>query len=224
MNFLAHAVFADGPDEVLLGSLVGDFFKRPDISQFPEAFITGLEVHKELDRHFDSSYPSVTSNESLFSLIRHYSAPVIDVCSDHILANRWKDIFDSKIGDFVGIVYEIVGTHRSYIPPDRQRVISRMTEQDWLGQMSSMDGLESALMRLSRSSHRADVVREHIPAILELVPSMEEGVLSALPLIRTHMCDYMQDTLLLDSVRRLSWRDEICVSNEFEGRPQYKER
>lgn len=224
MNFLAHAVFADGPDDVLFGSLVADFLKRSDPTQFPDEFRAGILMHKELDRHFDACYSEVTSNTQLFSMVRHFSSPVIDVCSDHILATHWNDIFEGNMDTFVQEVYRIAQDQRPYIPEERRGVISRIVQNDWLGQMSTVEGLESALYRLASSSDRAEIVRRYIPTIVNHIPSMEPALLDAIPLIRRHMSDYMVNELMLEPEHRLRWRDENYSFPEYERRLIQKER
>ncbi|MFQ5451991.1 MAG: ACP phosphodiesterase, partial [Candidatus Paceibacterota bacterium] len=217
MNFLAHAVFADGPEDVLFGSITADRFKGIDKSKLPVGVQDGIRVHMELDRFFDSYKPLGSSRSRLHDLVRHYANGVFDVCCDHILSRRWNDLFINGIDVFVEDVYKIAKDRQSLLPESQRAVIEKMIEGDWLRNYSQAAGLEVALQRIAYRGSHGGIVAERIPDILKVIPEIESTVLTAFPAIREHM-DGVMRSFAYEPGARLHWRESYTSHPELQRR------
>ena len=82
MNYLAHAVFADGPDEVIFGSLVADMLRRTSTATLPQGIRDGMRLHMGLDSFFDREESLAPCRRQLYGIVRHFSNPVFDILGD----------------------------------------------------------------------------------------------------------------------------------------------
>ncbi len=155
MNFLAHALLSGDDGDLLLGNLMTDFLRPdPPFSAHPRV-LAGVERHYAID-HFMDSHPVVArSRARLFPFYRHYSAVLVDVFYDHLLARNWGQFHAQTLPDFAGWVYAELGARRDQMPAPMQGVVPAMIADDWLCSYAHPDGVRYALNRVRRRSPRA---------------------------------------------------------------------
>ncbi|BCM92001.1 acyl carrier protein phosphodiesterase [Abditibacteriota bacterium] len=157
MNFLAHALLSGQDGDVLLGNLMADFL-GPGVESPDNLLVqSGVERHYRID-HFMDSHPVVArSRARLFPFYRHYSAVLVDVFYDHLLAMNWELFCDRALTDFAAWVYAELDARREQMPPRMKSVVPAMMSDNWLVSYGKPEGVRYALSRVQhRSRHAPD--------------------------------------------------------------------
>ncbi len=159
MNFLAHALLSGGDGDVLMGNLMTDFLP-PGLASFDNSGVQiGVERHYQID-HFMDSHPVVArSRARLFPFYRHYSAVLVDVFYDHLLAINWSHFHEKPLQDYSTWVYQELSARRELMPPRMNAVVPAMMSDNWLVSYAKPEGVRHALFRVQqRSKHAPDSV------------------------------------------------------------------
>lgn len=121
MNFLAHLHLAKLADSSLLGNLMADFVRGSLQSQWSEAVVAGIAMHRRVDALTDG-LPEVREARQLFRDITRRVAPItLDVIWDHFLALHWDRLHPTQtLPDFAAaaeheIVPQLAGTPHGFI-------------------------------------------------------------------------------------------------------------
>jgi acyl carrier protein phosphodiesterase len=206
MNFLAHAVFADGPNDIVFGSLAGDFVGKMNKDLLPINIRYGLSLHSDLDIFFDN-LEFTKSRQQLRDAINHYQSPVLDICCDHILISNWKKLFENVDKNYIDIIYSIISEKLEILPTKGQNMMRGLVKEDWFTTYGTKEGLTTALTKMSYRSVWGEIIRDNIGKIIETIPTIKNELFTELPTIRQHTQDYI-----------------IKLGYQPEGRIQWKEK
>lgn len=225
MNFLAHAVFADGPDDVLFGSVAGDLIGIPKL-ELPDTVRAGTALHADLDTLFDNLPELAQSRQQLYGeegrpMVRHYQNAVLDVCSDHVLALRWPQLFDGDLVIFADDVYRVLGERQRFLTQSGQEMVDRLIRENWLVTYGTQAGLETALTRISHRVRNGQLIRDKMDDVMKLVPLIEGELLSALPALRGHMSNRMAH-LGFHPEGRIQWKEGNTFKESISGGTERK--
>jgi acyl carrier protein phosphodiesterase len=152
MNLLGHAFLSFEDPDILCGNMMGDFVKgRKKLETFPEKIKAGLILHRKIDT-FTDHHPAVIKAKNIFRPdYRLYSGPIIDVIFDHYLANDPKYFHNEKaLSGFTTKVYQQLTTNREYQPENFQKLYHFLEDEKVLYKYRTINGLKTALNRLSR--------------------------------------------------------------------------
>lgn len=215
MDLLAHAVFADGPDDVLFGAIFADLIRGPVKESLPSQVLEGIHLHNNLDEFFDDTVSTGVVKHGyneLVHIIGHYAHPVLDSISDHIIASHWEDIFDEELSTFTGQVYEVLLSRKDMLPVNLAQTVDIMVQRDWLSTPVETQGLKKSLFFLAERAKnpRASVIKDRMEDILQVIPYLEEPLLHGLSAIREYTDNDLR-SLGYASSQRVRWRDEINV-------------
>jgi len=156
MNFLAHAFLSGGDGDILLGNLMADFL-RPGI-QIPdrEGVKRGVAWHYQIDRFMDSHPIVARGRARLFPQHRHYSAVLVDLFYDHLLATSWSQWSETPLDEFAAWVYARLMERINGMPERMREVVPAMIEGDWLRAYAREDGIRYALTRIQRRASKGE--------------------------------------------------------------------
>lgn len=116
---------------------------------------SGIERHYKIDRFMDSHTLVAHSRHRLFPYYRHYSAVLVDVFYDHLLAINWDRFCDRKLPDFAQWVYAELRAREALMPPRMRSVVPSMMANDWLVSYAEPEGIRYALTRVQQRSRHA---------------------------------------------------------------------
>ncbi len=117
MNHLAHAFLAGADDEVLLGGLLGDFWRGAPDPQWPAAIRAGVLLHRKIDVYTDS-HEDVAGARALFAPpLRRYAGILLDVYFDHVLAADWRRHAHEPLAALSSRVEAVLRDNRRWLPP-----------------------------------------------------------------------------------------------------------
>ena len=121
MNHLAHAFLAGANDEVLLGGLLGDFWRGAPDPHWPAAIRAGVVLHRKIDVYTDS-HADVAAARALFAPpLRRYAGILLDVYFDHVLAAQWPRHAREPLAALSARVQRRLQANRHWLPPQLNR-------------------------------------------------------------------------------------------------------
>lgn len=166
MNFLAHLYLSPDEDEVLLGSLMGDFVKGPLARGAAHGAQLGMLLHRKIDAYTDAHAVVLASRNRISGRRRRYAGIMIDVFYDHFLASQWERYSGGPLDAFAQRVYALLMHNLDRLPGRLREMAPRMAAQDWLTSYRDVDAVHDVLDRMSRRFPRATALHD---AGLELV-------------------------------------------------------
>lgn len=154
MNYLAHLYLSEPADDVLLGSLMGDFVKGPLDDRYGRAITHGIALHRKIDS-FTDSHPVVHASKSRVSPERRrYAGIMVDMFYDHFLARYWTEFSEEPLSAFTQRVYRILAERRGDLPERLRLMAPNMMQTDWLGSYADIGSIHAALNRIGRRLKR----------------------------------------------------------------------
>lgn len=157
MNFLAHLYLSDDTPAAMVGNLLADFIKGPEVAALPTDIQAGVRHHRAVDA-FTDRHPLV--QRSITRISKRwgwFSGIIIDVYYDHVLAAEWGRYSRVPLRDFADHAHAAVLSLADVVPEEARVYAFRLIESDRLVSYAGLRGVEDALFRLS---HR---IAERIP-------------------------------------------------------------
>lgn len=151
MNYLAHLYFSGNTQLSLLGNLMGDFVKGPSHSYTDHEIVTGIELHRRIDKFTDHHEVVKKSKNRISTERRRYAGIMVDVFYDHFLAKHWEHYSDHDFKRQIEFWYLKLGADSKVELPGRmQHALKKMTEEDWLSTYRTREGIADTIDRISR--------------------------------------------------------------------------
>lgn len=154
MNHLAHAALS-GPDaDILLGSLLGDFWRGAPDPGWPAGVRSGVVLHRKIDVYTDS-HPEVGALRATFDAPwRRYAGILIDVYFDHALARDWAAYGGEPLADFSRRVRDVLARHADWLPTELNRFARYFEAHGLFGAYAQRATIEQVLAGISRRLRR----------------------------------------------------------------------
>jgi acyl carrier protein phosphodiesterase len=188
MNYLAHLYLAGGDDEARLGNFLGDFVKGTldrQRDRYSAAVLDGIACHRAIDRFTDDHAVYRRSCGRLDQRVRRVAGIAIDLAYDHLLVQHWSQFSDQPFRAFVRDAYALLDRHAALLPPRLQQALPFILAQDWLGSYATWNGVEVALMRVSRRMKRSDLLAEVWPSLSLCREELSADFLEFFPQVMT---------------------------------------
>jgi acyl carrier protein phosphodiesterase len=149
VNFLAHLHLSDGTSGSMLGGILADFVKGPDVAALPPDVIAGVKLHRHIDAFTDRHPVVVRSVARVSEKLGWFAGIVIDVYYDHILARAWDRYSAVPLRVFADRAYSLLEDRFALVPPEASHFVRRFIETDRLLQYATPEGIADTLFRLS---------------------------------------------------------------------------
>ncbi len=172
MNFLAHLHLADPDPGLMLGGIVADFARPPELAKLPPEVQDGVRLHRLIDG-FTDSHPVVRGSIGCIAEKFHwFSGIIIDIYYDHILAREWHRYSLERLESFAARSYLMLEQLLPYSPDDARDFIRWMIDDNRLVRYGTVEGIEDTLARLSQRIARripknAMRLEEAMPLLIE---------------------------------------------------------
>ncbi len=150
MNFLAHLHLADPDPGLMLGGIVADFARNPEVALLPENVQRGVRLHRLIDGFTDRHAAVQRSVARVSKRLGWFAGIVIDIYYDHILARDWNRYSTESLREFVDRGYRVLEELYPLAPPDAKNFIRRFIDQDQLFGYSTTVGITFTLSRVSK--------------------------------------------------------------------------
>jgi acyl carrier protein phosphodiesterase len=158
VNFLAHLYLSDDTPQALVGNLLADFVKGPDLDALPAGIRAGVRHHRRVDA-FTDRHPLVQQSIArVGGRWGWFSGILIDVYYDHILAATWGRYSPTPLRAFADRAHAAVLAHAADLPGPAREYARRLIETDRLVSYADPAGVRDALYWISER------VAERMPA------------------------------------------------------------
>ncbi len=166
MNHLAHARLA-GPDpDVVVGSLLADFWRGAPDPAWRPGVIAGVRLHRHIDAITDA-HPAVVSARALFEPgVRRWAGVALDVWFDHCLARDFEQMTGEPLRGFADHVYAVLGTARIVNVPAFELFVARLARHDGLAGYADRGQLDFVFERIAARTSRANPLAS-MPVLLD---------------------------------------------------------
>lgn len=189
MNFLAHQLLSENDVEFRLGNFLADFVKGKDRARLQGRMRSGLECHRAIDR-FTDSHPCVFAAMNLIAPVRRrFAGILVDLFFDYLLAVHWSEYSAIPLHLFSHDIYESFQRFPGDLPPNAERVIKRMIEQDWLCSYGHIAGIDGAIDRIRRvlGNERTEALIDGSADLAANEPAFFEQFRQFFPELREHV-------------------------------------
>jgi acyl carrier protein phosphodiesterase len=188
MNHLAHALLAGPDDELLLGSLLGDFWRGAPDPAWPSGVGAGVLLHRKIDVYTDS-HPVVAEARALFAApFRRYAGILIDIYFDHALARAWPGEAE-PLGSLSARVAGLLARNRDWLPADLNRFAGYFRANDLFAAYAERDTIERVLAGVSRRLRHENLLGEAAPSLWSNADALDDAFGRFFPELR----DFAED-------------------------------
>jgi acyl carrier protein phosphodiesterase len=156
MNHLAHTLLAGHDDAMLLGGLLGDFWRGAPASDWPAGVAAGVRLHRRVDSYTDA-HPVVVAAKARFDApFRRYAGVVLDVWFDHLLARDFERLSGQSLRAFADRASQVLAADAAWWPLPFRVYAGRLRQHDGLIAYAEREHIgfvfERIAARLSRSN------------------------------------------------------------------------
>ena len=163
MNYLAHFYLSGTANpHFTLGNFLGDFVKGKKYNEYPPDIRRGILFHRAVDTFTDKHPLVLKSKRRLFPRYHHYSAVLVDLFYDHLLAINFGDYSRQALPEFATEVYSLLEKQEEWLPEKAKFMLPYMKRDNWLLNYGTLQGLGKACTGISR--------RTRFPSHLETGP------------------------------------------------------
>jgi acyl carrier protein phosphodiesterase len=150
VNFLAHLHLSEQTPGSMLGGILADFVKGPDVEKLPPDVIRGVMLHRHIDA-FTDRHPVVQRSVGRISgKLGWFSGIVLDIYFDHVLARDWDRYSAEPLRAFADRAYQVLEDRFALVPPEASVFVRRFIDTDRLVTYSTPQGIADTLMRTSQ--------------------------------------------------------------------------
>ena len=150
MNHLAHAHLAGADDALLLGGLLGDFWRGAPDPAWPPGVRAGVVLHRKIDVYTDS-HPDVAAARALFAPpLRRYAGILLDVYFDHALAANWRQHAPEPLAGLSARVADLLHANRDWLPERLNRFAGYFRHAGLFGAYAERSVIERVLGGISQ--------------------------------------------------------------------------
>lgn len=175
MNFLAHALLAGTDDELILGSLLGDFIHGRIAPGLRPAVELGVRLHRAVDVHTDA-HPIVAGLRNLVPTpFRRYAGILFDIWFDHLLARdfaRWSDV---PLAVYSAQLRQLLQRHEAELPEEMRRFAAYMQRNDLPAAYADPAMVGRAISGVGQRLQRENPLHQALPLLQQLDPFLEVG-------------------------------------------------
>lgn len=119
--------------------------------------------------------------------MRRYAGIVVDIFYDHLLANHWDRFHNAPLEQFAQSRYRILEGRTDQMTDRLRAVLPIMVERDWLTAYRDIDGMERALIGVSRRLKRANPIAEAGAVLRAHQEGFEQDFLAFFPDLTGHI-------------------------------------
>ena len=158
MNWLAHVVLSEPTPRFRVGNILPDLLGMTLLAPLGGDFQRGMACHRAIDVYTDQHPVFHRSRQRFHAGFRRFSAILVDVFYDHLLAQQWGEHVDIPLADYVAGFYDGLASVRDEIPASVHPLLDHLCREDWLGANASLAGPRGSLQRVERRlSRRVDL-------------------------------------------------------------------
>lgn len=165
MNYLAHIYLSGSDLRLQIGNFIGDAVKGDAYKTYPKSIADGILLHRAIDAFTDRQPAIKQTLLSMRPLFGRYSAALLDIYFDYLLASRFDQFSSVSLKSFSRRFYRAMLHNYRYLPARIKRFMFHFIITGRLGQYATLAGIRRSL-RIMVRARRMDIPVER--AILYL--------------------------------------------------------
>jgi len=198
MNFLAHCLIgaeagrlqpARGP--LIAGGFLGDFVKGTIPTDMPESLAIGVRLHRRVDAYSNRQPLIRVSCERFPAPLRRFAPVFVDIIADHVLACAWSDHHDASLDVFTGDVYDVIESHRDWLPEPGAEFLDYARDTDLFARYRHWSVIERSLHSVARRIRRPELGAEVAAVSVELLDDLTKDFDAYFPDILRHAREWI---------------------------------
>ena len=168
MNHLAHALLAAPDEDLVFGSLIGDFVRGAVDRALPAGVRDGVALHRAVDAYTDA-HAVVAAARALFAApYRRYAGVLLDVWFDHLLARAWPRFGIGDLDDFSLGVRGLLERRADEVPARMRGFVAYMRANDLPAAYRDASMIGKVLDGISHRLSRENPVASALPVLQAL--------------------------------------------------------
>jgi acyl carrier protein phosphodiesterase len=186
LNHLAHTLLAGADADMLLGSLLGDFWRGTPDPGWRAGVRAGVVLHRRIDVYTDS-HPVVADARSLFDAPwRRYAGILIDIYFDHALARDWAQYTEGSLEAFSAQIGELLARHRDWLPADLNRFAGYFRAHGLFAAYARRPVIDQVLAGIGGRLRHPNRLGESGPALWQRAEELDEAFARFFPDLQAH--------------------------------------
>lgn len=150
MNYLAHAYFSGGNEELLVGNFIADHLRGNDFSHLPEGVVEGIRLHRRIDTFTDAHPAFKRAKRVFYNGFEKHSGILVDIYFDHLLGATFETYSPIPLQAFSLQVYGVYNQHSHLLPTGSSRFLEYVMRNDIYHAYSKVEGIRQVLFHLSQ--------------------------------------------------------------------------
>lgn len=156
MNHLAHLYLSQHNVHLMVGNFIADHIKGKEMEKYAAPIQEGIRMHRAIDHFTDHHAIVKQSKERLYPKYGKYSAVIVDMFYDHVLAKNWADYSPISLEQFTQSAYQVLAAHKTVFNDRSRATFQHMSTHNWLLNYENLEGMRKAMNGLSnRASFRS---------------------------------------------------------------------
>ncbi|GAA3950992.1 ACP phosphodiesterase [Hymenobacter algoricola] len=200
MNFLAHLLLSGSPattpdyEDIVVGNFAAEAVRgRAALAAYPPAVQRGIRLHRFIDS-FTDTHPIVRRSTARLreAGLGKWAGVVTDMGYDHLLARDFTGFHPAEpLSAFAQRQYALLQARRHELPERLQHMLQYMRRDDWLSGYAQPEGLQRALLGLSRRVPSGDILATGAAAFLAAVAAYEADFQEFWPELRAGVEEFV---------------------------------
>ncbi len=126
MNILAHALLGAHNDDLMLGSVMGDFVHGPVPRGLRPDVEAGIRLHRAVDIYTDAHTVVRELRGTFVAPYRRFAGIILDIWFDHLLARDFARYGDEPVDAFSDRLIALLDAHAAELPESMHGFVAYM--------------------------------------------------------------------------------------------------
>lgn len=196
MNHLVNLYLSRNLGEKMLGCLIGEIVRTSNLEKYTPRIIDGIELNKKIS-NFVKEHPAYErSRTRLNPKYSKHAGKIIDIFYDHFLAANWQNYSKEALGEFTHETYKVIQENHGILPYKLKKLISVMIKDNWLVNLSSVNGVHSFMREITRR----DTFQTNLEYSLEDLINQYNSFKADFEELFPDLIQYVQETVLSEEL------------------------
>lgn len=175
MNILAHALLAGSNDDVIVGSLLGDFVHGPVPTSLAPQVELGVRLHRAVDSYTDRHAQVAALRARFEPPFRRYAGILLDIWFDHLLAQHFAHWSRVPLHDYSTRLRMLLHSREAELPAEMRRFLAYMDLNDLPAGYAQPATIERAIRGVGTRLSRANPLDQSMPVLQAQAPELQRG-------------------------------------------------
>lgn len=198
MNHLAHALLAGNDEDLILGSLLGDFVHGPVPTGLRPGVERGLRLHRVVDMHTDAHPVVAELRAGIEPPFRRFAGILLDIWFDHLLARDFARWCDTPLLTYSAELRALLHRHHDELPATMQRFLVYMDQHDLPAGYAGLVQVERAITGVGWRLSRANPLAQAVPVLQAQAPRLQQGFDDFFPQLQAFARDWLAQSHATD--------------------------